>query len=301
MRKITKFLIKLLSNLIPIASWRKSTRSKLYQFAEKNTTIKPEYIKKYLKKHEKTSTPPQQLLHQEWFMAYREEQARYIDDIQNNKPSRWTEEIIKISNPGETLIEMGSAMAISSIFLAKHGRIAHALDYSTEMLESAHDIAQKFNIKIQTHHSDIRNPLPFENDTFDTVWSAGLLEHFTDDEIIKFTSEFKRISKKRVVSFVPNAASIAYRIGKIIAEQNGTWKAGLEIPRYTLKDLYMKAGLVDIDEYTIDIQSALDFLPPDPFKNVLSEILSNLPTEDDCHQGYLLVTIGYKPTPSQTA
>lgn len=47
---------------------------------------------------------------------------------------------------------------------------------------------------------DVRN-LPFKNNSFDLIWSAGLLEHFSSlDNIIL---EMKRVSKK-IIAFIPN-------------------------------------------------------------------------------------------------
>lgn len=93
---------------------------------------------------------------------------------------------------------------------------------------------------------------------------------------------------------IPNAASIAYRIGKEYAERTGIWHAGEEHPKYTQKDLFINAGLHNIREYSIDMDFALAFLPAGELRDALGNIYHNLPTSDDIHQGYLLVTTGEK-------
>jgi hypothetical protein len=93
---------------------------------------------------------------------------------------------------------------------------------------------------------------------------------------------------------VPNAASLAYRIGKEIAERCGSWAAGEENPKYTQKDIFVYAGLKNIKEYSIDLDFALGFLPDSNLKTALADIYKNLLTQDDCHQGYLLITVGEK-------
>lgn len=55
----------------------------------------------------------------------------------------------------------------------------------------------------------------------------------------------------------------------------------------------------NIKEYTIDLPFALAFLPASDLKKSLSDIYMNLPTQDNIHQGYLLVTIGEKQCKNQ--
>ncbi|MCM1264173.1 MAG: class I SAM-dependent methyltransferase, partial [Butyrivibrio sp.] len=98
-----------------------------------------------------------------------------------------------------------------------------------------------------------------------------------------------------MVSIIPNAASIAYRTGKAMMEQNGTWEYGLELPQYTLQSEFEHAGFHVIREYTIGAEHALEFLPQKFWlRKAMEQWLKENPTEDDCRQGYLLVTLGEK-------
>jgi ubiquinone/menaquinone biosynthesis C-methylase UbiE len=54
---------------------------------------------------------------------------------------------------------------------------------------------------VHVEKGDILKGLPFEDSTFDLVYSDGLLEHFTDPSpVIK---ELSRVSKNHLVTFVP--------------------------------------------------------------------------------------------------
>ena len=78
-------------------------------------------------------------------------------------------------------------------------------------------------------------------------------------------------------------------------EKNGTWNYGMELPQYSLKSEFTKAGLEVIDEYTIGEKHALNFLPPKHYlRKALEKWLLENETGSNCGQGYLLVTIGKK-------
>jgi ubiquinone/menaquinone biosynthesis C-methylase UbiE len=54
---------------------------------------------------------------------------------------------------------------------------------------------------VHVEKGDILKGLPFEDNTFDLVYSDGLLEHFTDP--LPIIKELSRVSKKNLVTFVP--------------------------------------------------------------------------------------------------
>ncbi len=235
-----------------------------------------------------------------WSNAHDEQQQILINQIKNNDfLNEWTLEIEKISKPGDKIIEIGCALGASSLYLAKRNRIVTGLDYSKKMCKTFANIANDLNLKVNTVCADITKKLPLPDNFFNIVWHAGVLEHFSNQDAQFIINENARISNNLVISMVPNAASIAYRIGKEIAERTNSWNAGEENPKYTQKDLFIYAGLTNIKEYTIDLPFALAFLPASDLKKSLSDIYMNLPTQDNIHQGYLLVTIGEKQCKNQ--
>ena len=100
---------------------------------------------------------------------------------------------------------------------------------------------------------------------------------------------------QKMISIIPNAASLAYRVGKALMEESGTWEYGLELPQYSLYQEFFEAGFYVTREYTIGEAHALNFLPPSHYLHqALTRWQKENPCEDNCGQGYLLVTVGEK-------
>ena len=92
------------------------------------------------------------------------------------------------------------------------------------------------------------------------------------------------------------------RLGKWYMERTGTWEWGGEVPSYTLKGHFRKVGAVNVREFSVGGQHAVDFLEPLPgglrVAHRLSQTLklTRHPRPSRWKQGYLLVTIGEKPS-----
>jgi len=238
---------------------------------------------------------------EEWAQTFATRTNEIVAKIRNNeKLNCWTDELKRLTLHGQNIIEIGCASGGSLLYLAKRGRIATGLDYSPEFCKTLESNAASLGLSVKSICADITKPLPIEDNVFDVVYHTGVIEHFSDDEVQFIIHENARITRVGglVVCMVPNAASLAYRIGKEYMEKTGCWPYGEENAKYTLKDVFCRAGLQNIREYTIDLDSALFYLGYLPqqsyFKRILREIYHNLPTNDNCGQGYLLVTVGEK-------
>jgi hypothetical protein len=132
----------------------------------------------------------------------------------------------------------------------------------------------------------------------DWVWSSGVLEHWTDDELDPIVKEMARIARKGVISLVPNARSVFYRLAKHLMEDAGLWPYGRELPRASLSPVFQAAGLRSINEFTILPEESLPLLRnTDPGIYALaSDWWRRLSPDDPLlrDQGYLLVTSGVK-------
>lgn len=230
-----------------------------------------------------------------WTHAHDAESAKILQQIKNDEfLNEWTCEIERLTQPGQRVLEIGCALGATSLYLAKRGRNVAGLDYSQEMCDAFVENAKNLGLAVMSICADITRPLPIRDGAFDVVWHAGVIEHFSDSEAQFIINENARISRGIVISMAPNANSLAYRIGKEFAERNNAWLAGEENPKYTQQDMFIRAGLKNIREYSIDLNFALAFLPPGALKDALAAIYHNLPTQDNIHQGYLLITIGEK-------
>lgn len=220
-----------------------------------------------------------------------------VERVRRNHISPWGREVLLLTSPGERVLEVGSGTGEISLALALAGRQVSILDISTESLEFTQRCAQDLGVQIETFCHDAAKSLPFKESAFDCVWSSGLLEHFTSEERRAMLREWRRITADRVITLVPNAASVAYRVGKEIQEAAGVWPYGLEMPVLSLWDDFGAVGLRVLAEYSVGVKHALSFLPTDhALRSVLTAWIEGKSDEElrDCHQGYLLVTVGLK-------
>lgn len=209
-------------------------------------------------------------------------------------------EIIKLTEPGDVLLEAGCGSAELSAELATAGRVIELCDFSQNILDQAVTLFQRSGLpRPKVKLADLTQPLPWKDDAVDVLWSSGVLEHWTDDELQPIVREMARISRKAVISLVPNARSVLYRMGKFLMEQEGLWPYGRELPRATLAPIFEAAGLDRVREFTVMPGLAPVFLrSTDPgLSAVALKWWSQLPPDDPLlrDQGYLLVTVGHKP------
>jgi ubiquinone/menaquinone biosynthesis C-methylase UbiE len=215
-----------------------------------------------------------------------------------------TRAILELTRPGEVLLEAGCGHAMLSAELAAAGRVIELCDFSQPILDRAVAMFEKSQLpRPRVTLADLTAPLPWPDGSVDVVWSSGVLEHWTDEELSPIIKEMVRISKKAVIALVPNARSVFYRLGKHLMEEASLWPYGRELPRASLAPLFRAAGLEGIRELTIMPEDGPEFLrATDPgFYTVAANWFSQVPPDDPVlrDQGYLLLTAGFKAgTPS---
>lgn len=208
--------------------------------------------------------------------------------------------IVDLTERGDVVLEAGCGSATLSAELACAGRVIELCDFSQEILDRAVSLFERSNLPPpRVKLADLTQPLPWQDGAVDVVWSSGVLEHWTDQELKPIVKEMVRISRKAVISLVPNARSVFYRLGKHLMEEARLWPYGRELPRATLAPIFLSAGLEKIREFTIMPEHSPQFLhATDPAVHVMvskwwAQLLPNDPVVAD--QGYLLVTVGFKP------
>lgn len=235
----------------------------------------------------------------QWGSLYNSDQAQtMVNQINNNKLSAQTTEMMKVvsENGYKSVCEIGCGSGQTVLCLAKMGVHVVALDYQEESLElikrAATIMGDKVVQNIETILADARTKLPFEEKQFDLIYHAGLMEHFSEIERIEMLSQWKDYCHN-MISMVPNGASVAYRYGKNKMINENRWPYGQENIIYTQILEFIKAGL-DVDtEYTIGLPNSLNFLDDKNYlKKAMKKLWAENIMEDDCHQGYLLLTSG---------
>lgn len=94
------------------------------------------------------------------------------------------------------VIETGCGTGLMAGYLQKQGLDVTALDLNHKVLSYAEEIASGSKIiqPCKYKQGDILD-LPFKRNTFDVSYSNGVLEHFSDNEIIKTLEQQMNISK----------------------------------------------------------------------------------------------------------
>ena len=216
------------------------------------------------------------------------------DTIRNKQFPVWCKPLLQHSSPGDSMLELGSGTGELSAILGIHGRIPHLLDFSAESIDYANALFKELGIEGHFYCRNILDGISMKTNSVDYVWSSGLLEHFSDEHIMDILKESVRVCRKGVMSLVPNANAIFYRIGKFKMEQEGSWRYGKEVPKFTMKNCFEEAGLQNVKEYSVGAYHALQFWGCD--KKEINRFYDSLSLEElqGLNQGYLLFTYGEK-------
>jgi len=217
-----------------------------------------------------------------------------VEKIKDNRLPEWSKPLLQHSSAADSTLELGSGTGEISAILAIYGRKAHLLDFSEESIEFTKQLFKELKISGYFYVQDVLEGIPMKPNSIDWVWSSGLLEHFSDEELSHIMAESYRVCKKGVMSLVPNANSLFYRISKFRMEQEGTWPYGREIPKFTMRDFFKDTGLKNIVEYSIGIDDSIWLWGSD--KKEIMGFFDSLSIEElqKLNQGYLLFTYGEK-------
>ena len=102
-------------------------------------------------------------------------------------------------NNVERILELGSGQGRDSLFFAKSGFTIEALDYSSSAVKEIINKSKKYKLDnlLKAKIFDVREKLPYENETFDGCYSHMLYcMAFSVDEIEKLNNEINRVLKK---------------------------------------------------------------------------------------------------------
>ena len=217
----------------------------------------------------------------------------------------WSQTLVDETADCATTMDLGCGRGDHSAILARHGRRPTLVDWSEQNLEFSRGLFHTLGLQGEFCQADITKPLPFASESIDAVFSCGVFEYFTPQQIDNILAEAFRVARKRVIILVPNAKSIAYRLGKWYMERTGAWVWGGEVPSHTLAPAFRRAGGVNVREYTVAARHSLGFLTMRGGTRAARVLTSTLKLTDHprpswLRQGYLLVTTGDKEyTPSR--
>ncbi len=218
------------------------------------------------------------------------------EDIAKNKVLPWTNTVLKLTNYSQTVLDLGSGRGENSAVLALNGRRPTLLDWSKENLDFSAHVFDALRVYGHFCQADMTKILPFRSNSFDVVFSCGVLEFFIDETLESVLEEAFRVSKERVILMVPNALCIPYRVGKWYMERAHVWRWGGERPFFSLRPYLRRYASLRVSEFSVAAKHSLKFLamPMGPLMRkvfVRSLRLRDHSSPALFRQGYLLVTV----------
>jgi SAM-dependent methyltransferase len=192
---------------------------------------------------------------------------------------------------GKKVIEVGCETAVTSLLLSQANEKT-AIDINPRAISLVQDAAAQLGRPLQVQVCDMF-AMPFANGSFDTVFNAGVIEHFPAEERARALGEYARILKtdgKMIVAF-PNHFCPPYRFAYRLMRLLGIWRFPSEYAILDLKEEAAQAGLQLQERLTLSratIFNWLNFLPP---ARAVFQLLDRF----FHYEGYLTVVILGKP------
>ncbi len=211
----------------------------------------------------------------------------------------WAETLERLLDGCRSTLDLGCGKGELSVHLARAGKQTTLFDLSETNLQFCRGLYSELKLSGDFHQGDMTRSLKYSDGQFDAAFSCGVFEYFTDEQIVAILKEMFRVSKKRVVALVPNAASVAYRLGKWHLERAGRWVLGGERPFFSLKKQFHLAGYGRVREITVGGKLSLNFLQIRGgacAKRWIEKIarLTDHPRPSCFRQGYLLISTAEK-------
>lgn len=212
----------------------------------------------------------------------------------------WNQVLKNYTRDSHRILDLGSGRGENSAMLALQDKETTLFDWAPDNLNFSRRLYETLNKHATFIQGDMTKRLPFDNNTFDTVFSCGVFEYFTDQQIMNILKETFRIAKKRVIILVPNAYSACYRLGMWYMKKNNNWPWGGERAFKTLKHCFHVIPNIRVTEFSVGTKHSLNFLDSMPKGKFIHKAMIKIFNLKDhsrpalCRQGYLLVTIGEK-------
>jgi ubiquinone/menaquinone biosynthesis C-methylase UbiE len=180
--------------------------------------------------------------------------------------------IEKLAPPrGQKVIEIGSETGVTSMLLSD-SYDKTILDRNPVAIELAKKAQTQLNRRLTCIVGDMF-AMPFQNESFDIVFNAGVLGHFDTEDRVRALKEYARILKKGGQLFigVTNHYSYPYRIAYLLRSFKKKWPWPKEFRIYNLEKEFEASNLKLLSRATLSQASVLNWVS---FSRLLRMIIS---------------------------
>ena len=142
---------------------------------------------------------------------------------------------------GASVLEAGCGGGAQSLSLARDGGYAVSLlDFSPQALDYARRLFAQQNVPVHTIEADA---FAIAQPSADMVFNAGVLEHYTFEEQVRFVRGMASRSNQYVMVLIPNRACYWYWVWRVQQAGRGEWPYGKEVPLVDLQAVFEAAGM----------------------------------------------------------
>lgn len=140
-----------------------------------------------------------------WSKIYEKQMSEFSSlnafiDSKVTYKKRLIDAIEKYSTHNKRLLEIGCGSGVTSIFLEQAGYLVVGVDSDPDMIEIATSIAIRQNSSALFMVDNIMSLETIQEQHFDVIFSNGVMEHFSDNEIILILNRHLSVSDYVIVS-----------------------------------------------------------------------------------------------------
>jgi ubiquinone/menaquinone biosynthesis C-methylase UbiE/8-oxo-dGTP pyrophosphatase MutT (NUDIX family) len=133
-------------------------------------------------------------------------------------PSVFAEQALPYFSKGGKVLELGAGQAQDGCYFAEQGFSVVSTDLEDSALELARKKAADKGVNVELQKVDLREELPFDNESFDVVYAHLSLHYFDSETTTRLIGEIQRVLKPGgVLAFLVNSVNDPeYKQGKEI-------------------------------------------------------------------------------------
>lgn len=196
------------------------------------------------------------------------------------------------------ILEVGSGSGLSSAYLAIKGANVSLLDISHKSLNFSKKYFSSMNLVGRFYLQDAFK-MNFSPESFDYVWNAGVIEHFSDKDKIQMIKKMWKLVKPggKLLITAPNSKDFPFMVAKKILQLRNKWSFGEEddLTERRMKSLAVSSGIKKFSTFAYNPVVGWWFFP---YGREITHFLGLNTTHHHKRQsrfGHVIVLVANKP------